>query len=78
MLKLELLKILIDWSNDIVDLSSLDNFILQGTNALRILLSYIKGAFFILPFGVTMSCLGIVLAVLVVRVVLAIINLIYP
>lgn len=78
MLKLELLKMLIDWSNDIIDLSPLDNFISQGTNAFTMLLSYIKGAFFILPFGITMSCLGVVLAVLVVRVVLAVINLIYP
>lgn len=78
MLKLELLKMLIDWSNDIIDLSPLDNFISQSTNAFTMLLSYIKGAFFILPFGITMSCLGVVLAVLVVRVVLAVINLIYP
>lgn len=78
MLKLELLKMLIDWSNDIIDLSALDNFISQGADAFSILLNYIKGAFFILPFGVTMSCLGVVLVVLVVRVVLAVVNLIYP
>lgn len=78
MLKLELLKMLIDWSNDIIDLSALDNFISQSADAFSILLNYIKGAFFILPFGITMSCLGVVLVVLVVRVVLAVVNLIYP
>lgn len=78
MLSLKLLEMLINWSNDAIDLSSLDSVLSQVADALTTLLSYIKGAFFILPFGVTMSCLGVVVAILVVRVVLAVVNVVWP
>lgn len=78
MLSLKLLIMLIEWSNDKIDLSTLDGVLLQVSTALTNLLSYIKGAFFILPFNVTMSCLGVVVSVLVVRLVLAVVNVIWP
>lgn len=78
MLSLKLLTMLIEWSNDKIDLSVLDSVISQVGTSLTNLLSYIKGAFFILPFSVTMSCLGVVVAVLLVRLVLAVVNVIWP
>lgn len=78
MLSLKLLEMLINWSNEIIDFSKLDDVISQVSGALTTLLSYIKGAFFVLPFGVTMACLGVVVAVLVVRVVLAVVNVVWP
>lgn len=69
---------IVDFINNIVDITRLQNFINGASGAFNTILPYIRGVFYILPFSVTLGCLSVVLVVYAIRVVMAIINIVYP
>lgn len=74
----KILLMLIDWSNSFIDISAINDLLSNLKNSFDIILEYLKGVFYILPFDITMVCISVIVAVLVIRIVLAVINLLYP